>query len=103
MDFHLKLILIYLNEYEDQYELQEIKKLCNFTTSQLKGRLNLIEEMGYIDYDNTLLRLSELGRNYLKEKNLNNVAIDDLYESTVTLDFNKDIISFDDIYIPRNF
>ncbi|GAA0435397.1 hypothetical protein GCM10008983_09970 [Lentibacillus halophilus] len=104
-EIHLKLILIYLNDYEDQYELHEIKKLCNYTTSQMFEALQSIEEKGFIQYENNKfsLKILDKGREYLQENNLNEISIDDLYESTVTLNISNNTIGFEDIYIPQNF
>ena len=102
-EFHVKLILIYLNDYEDQYQFNEIKELCNLSTSLLKEQLNILKSEGYIEYNGIVLKLTEAGRIYLIDRNLYDVEIDDLFENTVTLEINDKILSPEDIYLPKNF
>lgn len=102
-DLHQKLILIYLNTYNDSYEFHEIKKLCNVSTIRLKEVLSILSQKGYLYYDGITLKLIDSGKEYLEEQNLLDVTIDDLYESTVTLEISDDVISMDDIYIPKKF
>ena len=86
-NFHEILVLIYLNEYKDDYMLSEIKDLCNFSTAKLKSCIEKMKENKLVDSQSGKLSVSKAGEHLLKVKNLLNVSIDDLFEDTVTLNF----------------
>lgn len=102
-NIHETLILIYLNEYEDNYLLSEVKELCNFTNAQLKICINTMKEKNLLESKSDRLLISESGKSLLESKNLLNVSIEDLYKEKVTLNFTEEKLTFEDIYIPKWF
>ncbi|KMK75266.1 MarR family transcriptional regulator [Alkalihalobacillus pseudalcaliphilus] len=103
VDFKELLVLIYLNDYKDEYLFTEIKQLCNFTTSQMKQTLDKLIEKGLLLNQDGSLILGSKGEVLLKEKGLTNVSIEELFQmDTVTLSLKK-TLSFDDVFIPKNF
>ncbi|MTI71457.1 MAG: hypothetical protein FH751_14520 [Firmicutes bacterium] len=97
------LILIYLNEYKDQYLLAEIKELCYFTTSQMKKYLQKMIEKEMLEDSNGRLLLTYKAEKFLKEKGLFNVTLSELFKDIVTLEFTEKPLSFQDVYIPKEF
>lgn len=103
IDFKELLVLKYLNDYEDQYTYLEIKCLCNFSTKQLKNCLDTMGNNNLIVNANNELRITESGREILKDKGLLDISINDLFEDKVTLRFIESPLKIGDIYIPEKF
>ncbi|WP_201713016.1 hypothetical protein [Rossellomorea arthrocnemi] len=104
IEFKELLLLVYLNEYRDTYLLSEIKELGNFSTDQMKKTLDDLISKDMLSSNTGRLALTNRAELYLKDKNLLNVSITDLFQQdTVTLKFIEKPLSFDDIYIPKDF
>ncbi|WP_263703492.1 hypothetical protein [Bacillus thuringiensis] len=104
IEFKELLILVYLNEYRDAYLLSEIKEMCNFSTNQMKKSLSDLMSKNMLSNNTGRLVLTQEAELLLKEKGLLNVSITDLFQQdTVTLKFIGNQLSFDDIYIPKDF
>lgn len=103
VDFKELLILVYLNDYKDEYLLSEIKELCNFSTTQMKKCLHNLIKKNLLNDEYGRLLLTIEAESLLKEKGLLNVSIADLFQDTVTLKFIEKPFSFQDIYIPKDF
>lgn len=103
IDFKELLVLIYLNDYSDEYLLAEIKELCSFSTAQLKKCLDDLTEKKLLSDENGRLLLTSEGEAFLNEKGLLEASISDLFQDTVTLKFIEKPLSFEDIYIPKAF
>ncbi|CAM4127938.1 MULTISPECIES: hypothetical protein [Bacillus cereus group] len=104
IEFKELLILVYLNEYRDAYLLSEIKEMCNFSTNQMKKSLSDLMSKNMLSNNTGRLVLTHEAELLLKEKGLLNVSITDLFQQdTVTLRFIGNQLSFDDIYIPKDF
>jgi DNA-binding MarR family transcriptional regulator len=103
VDYKELLILIYLNDYKDQYTYTELKRLCNFSNNQLKSTLQSMEEKGLITYQENILEITHISKNILKEKNLSEMSINDLFEEKVSLKFNESPLKIGEIYIPKDF
>lgn len=104
VDFKELLILVYLNEYKDEYLFSEIKELCSFSTAQMKKTINELVDKKMLSNSSGRLLLTIEAESLLKEKGLINVSISDLFQQdTVTLKFIENPLSFNDIYIPLKF
>lgn len=96
------LILIYLNNYGDEYMLSEILLLCDLSTKQLNRVFVTLEKNGYIT-NQKIIKLTEKSQKYLLDNGYNDINIEKLDDSLVTLDIEKTKLSFSDIYIPIKF
>ncbi|WP_281202993.1 hypothetical protein [Cytobacillus kochii] len=104
VEFKELLILVYLNEFRDTYLLSEIKELCNFSINQMKKSLDDLTSKGMLSSNTGRLALTNKAELFLKDKNLLNVSITDLFQQdTVTLKFIEKPLSFVDTYIPKDF
>ncbi|MBP1940347.1 putative transcriptional regulator [Bacillus luteolus] len=93
-----------MNEYKDSYLLSEVKELCNFSTAQMKKSINDLLDKNLLCNSKGRLILTSESETLLKEKGLINISITDLFQQdTVTLEFIDEPLSFEDIYIPKNF
>lgn len=96
--------LIYFNNYNDEYLFSDIKKLCNFSTAQMKKFINDLVEKDLLNKNKDgSLEVSIQGKSILKSKGVLDIKISDLLQDIVTLDFIKDPIDFETIYIPDKF
>jgi len=97
------LIMIYLNEYQDEYLLSEICELCDFTTKQLHRELDfmVIEEL--ISTDKGIYSLTDKSIEILSEKGVLSTSIEELQSDTLTLKFTNSKLNFEDIFIPIDF
>lgn len=102
-DLITKLILIYFENYNDEYLMSELKNITNYSNSQLLMHLNYLLDKGYLEKSNSIIKLSSSGIIYLKSEGIYGVKLTDLQQDTVTLNFIDDKFSFDTIYIPINF
>lgn len=97
------LIIIYFNEYKDEYLLSEICKLCDFTTKQLKRELESMVAEGLLTYESGLYRLTDCAIEALEEKGLENSTFEELQRDTMTLRIREEKLGFDKVFIPIDF
>jgi predicted transcriptional regulator len=104
VEFKELLILVYMNEYKDSYLLSEVKELCNFSTAQMKKSINDLLDENLLCNSKGRLNLTSKSETLLREKGLIYISITDLFQQdTVTLKFIDGPLSFEDIYLPKNF
>lgn len=102
-EFKELIILIYLNTYEDAYQYSELKELLDFSTSQLKEFIKIMQDKNLLEKSSGLM-ITTQGIMILKELGLEKVDINELLEKKESLTFSKrNKLEFDDIYIPKNF
>lgn len=101
--FQELLILVYMQEYQDNYLFSEIKSICNFSTDQMKCFLNIMQGKQLLNFENNIISIAPLGSQVLVEKGLESITLNDLLTEKVTLNIQEERLSFDDIYIPLNF
>lgn len=97
------LIMIYFNDYQDQYLLSEICDLCSFSTKQLNRELRLMQDNNLLQKNSGIYSLAEKANRILEERGLLNSTFEDLQCETITLQFRNEKLGFDDIYIPDDF
>ncbi len=104
MQYDLKKILaiIYLNTYSDAYELNELKELLGLNISQLKEFISSLISEDLIKNEETL-HLTDKSSNILLKMGLEDVDINSLMDDKKTINVSHDKLTFDDIYIPKNF
>ncbi|MGQ8914107.1 hypothetical protein ACUTSK_20940 [Bacillus sp. NA_165.1] len=103
MDFQNKLILIYFNSEEHDYNPFEIMKLLKVNYKGFYERLDCLIKEGYLKKVKANIEISELGINYLYQNYLSNVNLLSLVSETNTkLDRVKEE-SKEIVYIPKDF
>lgn len=104
MQFNLKklLTIMYLKTYKDCYEYSELKELLGFSITQLKEFLEGLVDEGLVIND-VSLKLTDKSINTLKDMGLFDVDFNTLMEEKTTISINSSKLTFDDIYIPKDF
>lgn len=97
------IVLIYLNTYKDSYQYNELKRLLDFNTSQLKEFINIMKKKKLLKESNILM-LNYRALDRLKRLGLENININDLLQEKCSLKFpEQNKLGFEDVYIPKNF
>lgn len=104
MHYNIKklLAIIYLKTYSDAYEYHELKELLGLNITQLKIFIDNLASEKLIQDKNRLV-LTDKSFNILKQMGLDNIDINSLMEEKITINLIENKLTFDDIYIPKDF
>jgi hypothetical protein len=109
MELKDKLILIFFNNFHSNYFLNDLKKLLSLPSSILDDRIEMLIDQFFLETDDLgTIYLTEEGKRFLQENNLEEIFIPDILDNKddenklESLDHkpNQDI---NKVYIPTNF
>jgi hypothetical protein len=109
MDLKDKLILIFFNNFQSNYFLNDLKKLLSLPSSLLDNRIEVLVAQFFLEIDDfATIRVTEKGKLLLRDSNLDKISLPDVLRNIEEADdlesYNrKPIQDINKVYIPVNF
>lgn len=104
VDLKELLTLIYFNNFKDEYLFADVKKLCDFSTSQMKKCIDNLMQKGLLNKTRDgSIEVSIEGLSILENRGILDIGISDLSKDIVTLKFIENPMNLETIYIPEKF